>query len=135
MEAIIDTNILIYETIEDSMYHKEVVEKLKDLESLYIPTNILIEFILVMKKLKLENEVIMYKISEILEDPSISLISIAKMDFKESLKIIIRENRDMKEINDKIILALAKRKNLPIYTYDRQLKQQARKYGVKVLSR
>ncbi|RLE80421.1 MAG: type II toxin-antitoxin system VapC family toxin [Thermoprotei archaeon] len=135
MEAIIDTNILIYETIEDSMYHKEVVEKLKDLESLYIPTNILIEFILVMKKLKLENKVIMHKISEILEDPSISLISIAKMDFKESLKIIIRENRDMKEINDKIILALAKRKNLPIYTYDRQLKQQARKYGVKVLSR
>jgi len=135
MEAIIDTNILIYETIEDSMYHKEVVEKLKDLESLYIPTNILIEFILVMKKLKLENKVIMHKISEILEDPSISLISIAKMDFKESLKVIIRENRDMKEINDKIILALAKRKNLPIYTYDRQLKQQARKYGVKVLSR
>ena len=135
MEAIIDTNILVYETIEDSMYHKEVVEKLKDLESLYIPTNILIEFILVMKKLKLENQIIMRKILEILEDPSTSLINIAKMDFKESLKIIIRENRDMKEINDKIILALAKRKNLPIYTYDRQLKQQARKYGVKVLNR
>ena len=135
MEAIIDTNILIYETIEDSMYHKEVVEKLKDLESLYIPTNILIEFILVMKKLKLENQIIMRKILEILEDPSITLINIAKMDFKESLRIIIRENRDMKEINDKIILALAKRKNLPIYTYDRQLKQQARKYGVKVLNR
>ena len=135
MEAIIDTNILVYETIEDSMYHKEVVEKLKDLESLYIPTNILIEFILVMKKLKLENQIIMRKILEILEDPSTSLINIAKMDFKESLRIIIRENRDMKEINDKIILALAKRKNLPIYTYDRQLKQQARKYGVKVLNR
>jgi len=135
MEAIIDTNILVYETIEDSMYHKEVVEKLKDLESLYIPTNILIEFILVMKKLKLENQIIMRKILEILEDPSITLINIAKMDFKESLRIIIRENRDMKEINDKIILALAKRKNLPIYTYDRQLKQQARKYGVKVLNR
>ena len=135
MEAIIDTNILIYETIEDSMYHKEVVEKLKDLEGLYIPTNILIEFILVMKRLKLENQIIMRKILEILEDPRISLINIAKMDFRESLKIIIRENRDMKEINDKIILALAKRKNLPIYTYDRQLKQQARKYGVKVLNR
>ena len=134
MEAIIDTNILVYETIEDSMYHKEVVEKLKDLEGLYIPTNILIEFILVMKKLKLENQIIMRKILEILEDPSITLINIAKMDFKESLRIIIRENRDMKEINDKIILALAKRKNLPIYTYDRQLKQQARKYGVKVLN-
>ena len=134
MEAIIDTNILVYETIEDSMYHKEVVEKLKDLESLYIPTNILIEFILVMKKLKLENQIIMRKILEILEDPSITLINIAKMDFKESLRIIIRENRDMKEINDKIILALAKRKNLPIYTYDRWLKQQARKYRVKVLN-
>jgi len=134
MEAIIDTNILVYETIEDSMYHKEVVEKLKDLESLYVPTNILIEFILVMKRLKLENQIIMRKILEILEDPRINLINIAKMDFKESLKIIIRENKDMKEINDKIILALAKRKNLPIYTYDRQLKQQARKYGVKVLN-
>jgi len=88
-----------------------------------------------MKKLKLENQIIMRKILEILEDPSITLINIAKMDFKESLRIIIRENRDMKEINDKIILALAKRKNLPIYTYDRQLKQQARKYGVKVLNR
>lgn len=51
MEAIVDTNILVYEMVEDSIYHEEVVDRLGRLERVHIPTNILIEFILVLKKL------------------------------------------------------------------------------------
>ena len=58
MEAIVDTNVLVYETIEDSMYHEEVVNRLERIDVLYLPTNVLIEFILVMKKLGLKFEVV-----------------------------------------------------------------------------
>ena len=29
MEVIVDTNILVYETVEDSIYHKDMMEKLE----------------------------------------------------------------------------------------------------------
>ena len=130
MEVIVDTNILVYETVEDSIYHKDVMEKLEKIDVLYLPTNILIEFILVMKKLGLEENFIVNKVLEILEDKRIRLFSIKSVDFREALKIIGQEKMNTGKINDKIVLALARKNKLPIYTYDKQLKRQAKNLGI-----
>ncbi|RJX16162.1 PIN domain-containing protein [Candidatus Bathyarchaeota archaeon] len=131
MEVIVDTNILVYETVEDSIYHKDVMEKLEKIDVPYLLiTNILIEFILVMKKLGLEENFIVNKVLEILEDKRIRLFSIKSVDFKEALKIIGQEKMNTGKINDKIVLALARKNKLPIYTYDKQLKRQAKNLGI-----
>lgn len=38
VEAVIDTNALIYDTIEDSAYHKDAEEKLSSMSKWVIPT-------------------------------------------------------------------------------------------------
>jgi len=132
LEAIVDTNVLVYETIEDSMYHEEVVDRLERIDILYLPTNVMIEFILVMKKLGLTETFIVRKALEILREEKVKLTSIRDVDFREALKMIRQERVDIKRINDKLILAFSKRSRVPIYTYDRQLKTQAQTLGLKV---
>jgi predicted nucleic acid-binding protein len=133
MEAIIDTNVLVYETVEDSLYHEEATKKMGELKMVHLPTNVLIEFILLMKRLGLSEGFIAKKVLRILEGENFKLVDITSSDFKESLSLIAREGTSVKRINDKMILALARRKGLPILTYDKQLKQQAGELRLKTI--
>ena len=133
MEAIIDTNVLVYETVEDSLYHEEATKKMGELKMVHLPTNVLIEFILLMKRLGLSEGFIAKKVLRILEGENVKLVDITSSDFKESLSLIAREGTSVKRINDKMILALARRKGLPILTYDKQLKQQAGELRLKTI--
>jgi len=47
VKAVIDTNVLVYDTIEDSNFHEEVRDKLYKLEKWIIPSVVLEEFALV----------------------------------------------------------------------------------------
>ncbi len=132
MEAIVDTNVLVYEMVEDSLYHKEVLNKLKKLDKICIPTNILIEFILVLRKLGLDIEIVIDKVKEILEREDVKLIPISPSDFKEAIRIIGEKSLSLREINDKIVLAIARRRRLPLCTYDRSLLEQAKEMSIKV---
>jgi len=133
MEAIIDTNVLVYETVEDSLYHEEATKKMGELKTVHLPTNVLIEFILLMKRLGLSEGFIAKKVLRILEGENFKLVDITSSDFRESLSLIAREGTSVKRINDKMILALARRKGLPILTYDKQLKQQAGELRLKTI--
>ena len=53
-KAVIDTNVLIYDLFEDSMYHKEASSILDMLEAWIIPTIVIHEFIWFIKGLGLE---------------------------------------------------------------------------------
>jgi len=44
MKAVIDTNILIYDLVEDSEFHKEAGELLDSLEEWLIPSLVIHEF-------------------------------------------------------------------------------------------
>lgn len=124
MGAVIDTNILVYATVEDSVYHKEVTGRLEELAKVYIPTNVMVEYILVLKKLGVDEEFIINKVMEVLSDEKTRLTGITKKDFEEALRMIEKEKVDVNRINDKVILSIARRNDLPLYTYDRQLRQQ-----------
>jgi hypothetical protein len=129
VEAVIDTNVLVYATVEDSVHHKEVTGRLEELAKVYIPTNVMIEYILVLKKLGVDEEFIINKVMEILSDEKTRLTGITKKDFEEALRMIEKEKVDVNRINDKVILSIARRNDLPLYTYDRQLRQQESMFG------
>ena len=133
LEALVDTNILVYEMVEDSMHHEEVVSRLGKLERVYILTNILIEFILVLKKLGVNDKTIMDKVNEILNCKEMKLLPLKISNFKEAIRIINEEKGSLKRINDKLILSVAKENNTPLYTYDKQLAKQARKQKIKII--
>ena len=65
MEAVIDTNVLIYEFIEDSEYHNDVKEVLNMLDNIIIPEIVINEFIYVSSKIGVPFNIIKNKILEI----------------------------------------------------------------------
>ncbi|MBC7092142.1 MAG: PIN domain-containing protein [Nitrososphaeria archaeon] len=133
MECIVDTNILVYETVEDSLYHREVVERLEDITKIWIPVNILVEFALVLKKLGLDENFVCNKIKELLRKGKIELINVRKSDFEKAIEIISNEKLSILRLNDKLILSSASRMRIPLYTYDKHLKSEATKFGVSII--
>ncbi|WP_062110879.1 PIN domain-containing protein [Sulfolobus acidocaldarius] len=104
--AIVDTNVLIFDFIEDSQYHDVSRKLLNSLDRMLILPNILVEFILVSRRLKIRDEDIRSKVDEILKNSI--LVGVKKEDIKEAISL------SLKEINDAIIVSVAKRLNLPI---------------------
>ena len=52
MKAVIDTNVLVYDTFEDSLYHKEARKLLDDLDVWIIPIIVIHKYGLGLKGIK-----------------------------------------------------------------------------------
>jgi len=124
VEAIIDTNVLVYDTIEDSVFHDDVRNKLSRLKRWVIPTVVLEEFALVLIQLKVEEKFIKEKFSEILSSEKTEVASILKEHFLDSTNIISKEKTSFRRLNDKLIVSVAKTRKLPIFTYDGEIKRE-----------
>jgi len=127
VEAIIDTNVLVYDTIEDSVFHDEVRNKLSLLERWVIPTVVLEEFALVLVQLKVGEEFVEEKMLEVLLSEKTEVVSISKQHFFDSIDIISKEKTSFKRLNDKLIISVAKVRKLPIFTYDEEIRREWRK--------
>jgi len=124
VEAVIDTNVLVYDTVEDSSFHKDVRDKLSKLKKWIVPSVVLEEFALVLMQLNLEEGFIRDKIMEILLNGKTEVASLSKQHFIDSIDIISREGISVNRLNDKLIVSVAKVKRSPIFTYDKEIKGQ-----------
>ncbi len=130
MRLLPDTNLLIYEMIEDSPYHEEAVKIYEDADEILIPSIVLHEFLWVMiKKLGVNGDVIIEKLEEYEMDERVKFVEIPTAVYKESLRSL--ENAS--ELNDMIILFTAKLFDCVLGTFDEKLKRKARRYKVSVV--
>jgi hypothetical protein len=127
VEAVIDTNVLVYDTMEDSSFHEDVRDKLYRLEKWVVPSVVLEEFALVLMQLKVKESFIRDKILEILLNEKTEIATLSKQHFIDSIDIISREKVSVNRLNDKLIVSVAKAKKSPIFTYDKEIKKQWKK--------
>jgi|YelNatPaOPRAMG01_1025707.scaffolds.fasta_scaffold318606_1 predicted nucleic acid-binding protein len=125
-EAIIDTNILIHAIVEESSKHLEARKLLDKLDLWYIPVIVLYEVVWVLRKLKLTVEQVEKIVDTIAKNPKASIIADDGSDTSKALRILIRENLNLTQFNDKVILSVALRLARPIKTYDDELKQETK---------
>jgi predicted nucleic acid-binding protein len=133
MDYIADTNILVYETILDSKFHNDVVSRLNELGQIYVPTIVLIELSIVLRRLHLDNKLIVERIREIMDEDRYIILEIETKDIKNALDMILEKDINMSELNDKIILSMAKRLKLGIYTYDKKLRAECKEHNIVTL--
>lgn len=133
MEYLVDTNILVYETVLDSIYHDEVAANLERLGRVYVPTLTLIELAIVLHRLRLNNELIIERIREIMTEDRYTLVDISAEDLENALSTLEKEGKGVSTLNDKIILSVAKRLRLGVYTYDKKLKKQCMQNNISTL--
>jgi predicted nucleic acid-binding protein len=103
---------------------------LAKIEKMIVPTVVIEEFVFALKSLHLKDEIIGTKIKEILGSENIKIESITYGDIKSATNILSAESLSFKNFNDKLILSVAKRKNLPILTFDKNLQKECKKQKI-----
>jgi predicted nucleic acid-binding protein len=122
----VDTNVLIYDTFEDTSYHEDARRILDSLPEWRIPSIVLVEYIAFLNRIRLGREKILDKLYELVNDPKFSLVDVEKGDVLEALKTVENEKLSTLRLNDMIILSISKRVGENLVTFDRSLKGEVR---------
>ena len=128
-----DTNVLIYDTFEDSIYHEEAKNILNSLKEWIIPTIVLHEYVWALKSLKIDVKTVLEKVEEYVYHVKTKTVYETQDDVIYSLKTILHDRLSLLRYNDMVILSIAIRLRAPLATFDKKLRTQAEKTNVKVL--
>ncbi len=132
-KAVIDTNILIYDLIEDSIYHKEASRVLDTLEVWIIPTIVIHEFIWFIKNINTGVNDPYVLILQYINNEKTIVKPVLSHHIRQALNIIHREKISLTRYNDKLILSIALDEKIPIATFDRKLRNQAKRFKIEVI--
>jgi len=129
MSAVVDTNVLIFDTFEDSDSHREAAEALDALEEWVIPGIVFHEYVWFMKDQDVKVEETKMKVNEYLTD--------AKTRFRpvdaDDVAFAVQNARRLGEYNDHLILSSARRLGSTLLTFDRGLAARARDFSVSLV--
>jgi predicted nucleic acid-binding protein len=129
-EAVVDTNVLVYDTLEDSVFHEKAASILDALGKSLLPSVVIEEFLLVLEQLRVDWELVGRKLEEILSWGE--LVPVVREDFEFSLSMVREEKISFRRFNDKLILSVAMRRKLPLLTFDAELRKEGMRHGVRV---
>jgi len=131
LSAVIDTNVLIFDTFEDSEFHNAAASGLDSLQRWYISSMVLHELVWFFKGQGIQVSRVGAKVEEYLRNE--------KTDFStctaDDLRFAVSHLRDYHDYNDLVILSVAKRLNAPLFSFDDDLKKSARRNGVNLFER
>lgn len=125
----IDTNVLIFDTFVDSDFHTEAVSMLDSIDKWYLPSIVFHEFVWFFKARKIQISRANLKVEEYLTNEKSSFSPCTTDDIRFAAKHM----KEYSEYNDLVILSVAKRLNLPLFTFDEDLKKTARRASVHLL--
>jgi len=129
-EAVIDTNILIYDTFEDSLYHKEASHILDSLNRWIIPLIVIYEYVWFLKGLKMSTADAQDKVLEYITSEKSVLAREGLDEIRWAISTLVDEGLSLSRFNDKVVLSVALRRNVPLATFDEKLRRQASNIGV-----
>lgn len=129
MSAVVDTNVLIFDTFEDSEYHTEAKKLLDSLERWILPSIVFHEYVWFMKAEKLDLRFSQEKVTEYLTHAKTSPVPTQVDDILFSIQRI----EEYRDYNDFLILSAAKRMGHTLLTFDEALKRHANRHGVRTI--
>ena len=119
----IDTNVLIYASIEQDVYKKEksldIIEKLVNANELILSPLVMQEYIFTLSKLKVDREIIEHDTAFYFNFVSENY---TKEMLEDALKICLKE-KNCKNINDILHMKLASKYATKLLTYDSDFKK------------
>ncbi len=134
IRLVVDTDILLHDTFEDSEKHAEASELLDEADRIYMASIIVHEYLwLLLTKFKIDYDIVREKLEEYFSDARFIYITENSEVFLKALEWMKEDNSDPTMINDYIILVLAQRLGATLATYDAELKEIARKRGIQVM--
>jgi len=128
VSAVLDTNVIIFDTFEDSQFHGDARSKIDALERWFIPSMVFHEYVWFMKAERIELDFTKSKLTEYLLNAKTIYCPIELAD----IVFASREMADYREYNDFLILSVARRLQQPLLTYDEPLGRTCERFGIKM---
>lgn len=132
-EAVIDTNVLVYDTFEDSLHHEVAARLLDDLDRWLIPLIVLYEYVWLLKGMNLSVTDVRDKLLEYVVEEKCVVVREGVHELRWAISVIAEEGLSLARFNDKVILSIAVRHGVPLATFDARLRRQATKLGVHLI--
>ena len=134
MRVLLDTNVLVYDTIEDSEHHNEASKIIDSAKEIYILPIVVHEYIWVMLKVvKVTPTFVLRKLREYLEDPRAVYMLESPDMLYDALRMLEEDKASIKEVNEYIIMSASLHRDLLLATYDKELRVRARRRGIKLI--
>ena len=130
MSAVVDTNVLIFDTFEDSELHRSATTKLDSLDKWHLTSIMFHELVWFFKGRGIQLARTRLKIEEYMTNEKTVFISCMPDD----IRFAVTEIRNYRHYNDLVILSAAKRLGLPLFTFDDELKEIAVRYSVPLIT-
>lgn len=129
-----DTNVLVYETVEDSPHHETAVNLIDSASEIILPSIVVHEYTWVMvRKLGVDPLFVAEKLREYLEDPRV-VYTIEPLEvLRAALRLLAERGVSPSNLNDYVILETARYYDASLATFDERLKSLARMRGVQTL--
>lgn len=126
---VLDTNVLVYASVEDSEHHRESL-KLLGREDSVIPYIVVYEFLRVIAELTRDPAFVAAKVHELAE---YRVVCEPLRVVQHGVELWSGHGASPSELNDYIILAFTAAHGAWLATYDKKLSKLARELGVEVI--
>jgi predicted nucleic acid-binding protein len=123
--VIIDTNVLVFDTFEDSEFHSEASKGLDYIEKWHLSDIVFHEFMWFFKSKGYALSRARLKMEEYLMHEKSVFSQCTSDDVRFAAKV-----GNYSDYNDFVILSVARRLGFPLFTFDDILKKKASRHGV-----
>ena len=133
MTILVDTNVLVYDAIENSPHHDNASKLIDNSGEPLINSLSIVEPGFLLHRYGLDNESVRMKLEELLLSDYFT-VSWLSMGMLEGASAFIAENGlTFRDFNDWIIAFDALSRNVPLVTFDKTLSKKCKKLGVEVI--
>ena len=133
MTVLIDTNVLVYDTIENSPHHDSASEIIDESEDPIINSLSIVELGFVLPRYGIDNESVRMTIEELLHSDYFTVSWISGKMIEQVSAFMVENKLSFREFNDWIIAHDINSRNIPLVTFDRVLQRKCKKLGIRVI--
>jgi predicted nucleic acid-binding protein len=133
MTVLVDTNVLVYDTIENSSHHDSASELIDESEDPIINSLSIVELGFVLPRYGIDNESVRIKIEELLHSDYFTVSWLSGKMMEKVSSFMVENKLSFRGFNDWIIAYDAYSRNVPLVTFDKILQKKCKKLGIQVI--
>ena len=133
MTTLVDTNVLVYDAIENSPHHDRASDLIDESEDPIINSLSIVELGFVLPRYGIDNDSVRMKLEELLHSDYFTISWISGKMLEGASVYMVENGLSFKDFNDLIIAYDAHLRNVPLVTFDNALSKKCKKLGIQVI--
>ena len=133
MTVLVDTSVLLYDTIENSPHHDSASEIIDESEDPIINSLSIVELGFVLPRYGIDNESVRMKIEELLHSDYFTVSWLSGKMMEKASSFMVENNLSFRDFNDWIIVYDAYSRKVPLVTFDKILQKRCKKLGIQIV--